>query len=359
MLLDAAVDFEVNLNQTEAQFLRWWNLNAHKLTVDLPDDLDAVRMMTIHRAKGLEFPIVILAFADWRAFSELKSEVWIRLPEEDYFGLPVAKVSLSKDVAEIEGNEAYSALYRKNQDDVVLDNLNLLYVALTRAVDRLHIFGASDWEDNQRITAYLQYYLATQDAEDVLFWSVGEKTPKSLVSEKEEKDNPHHSYASSLRQEKLAVAIESPKNWHSKEPAAASWGNKVHSVLAKLPNKADAAIVLEKMTEDGVLAHEEYDELYQTLNKILEHPELSSYFSENVEAINEGEILLPNSGGIRADRMVREGNRIHILDYKTGKPHPHHKNQVDGYAQIIGEMGFIVGDKVLVYLQDDIHVQKW
>lgn len=353
---DLVIDFEVNKGQGDSEFLRYWDHKGFETALDLTDDLNAVRMMTIHKSKGLEFPIVIVAYADWRAFSEQKGMAWIPLPEEEFFGLPAAKISL-KQLEELPGTETYQSIYNKNQQDVVLDNLNLLYVALTRPVDELYIFGCDGWEDKQRVTAYLQHYLKSLDVES-LEWSRGEKTIRSAPKEPKEYDQLK-TYIRSPRREKLAMTIEAPKDWQAGESESTSWGKKVHSILSAIQYTSDAELVIESMSRNGNFKVEEKNRLKALVEEVLTNTELETYFRKEVEVINEGEILIPGAKSLRPDRLVRDGNTFHIIDYKTGVAKEMHKNQVDEYAQIIGEMDFEIGDKVLIYLNDSVTVEKW
>jgi ATP-dependent exoDNAse (exonuclease V) beta subunit len=354
--MDVVVDFEVNKALGEAEFLRYWESKASENTLALPDDLDAVRMMTIHKSKGLEFPIVILAYADWRAFSEQKSSAWIPLDEELFFGLPAAKVSL-KELQDAPGLEFYQPIYQQNKENIVLDNLNLLYVALTRAVDELYILSCDGWEDNQRIQIYLKHYLQSQGQEG-LDWSNGEKQQKEEDSdgavEKRLKE-----YERARMREKLAVTMEAPKNWQSGESESTSWGKKVHSVLSRVQYGDDQKEVLENMLHQGNFRAEEEEKLEHFVKELVNHAELKTYFQKDKKVLNEAEILLPKGNTARPDRLVQDGAKYHIIDYKTGKPAEHHKIQLDGYADILHQMGFEVGDKVLVYLQEGLSIEKW
>lgn len=354
--MDTVLKYSVNNTEGDAGYLRWWDENAESLVVDLPDELDAVRMMTIHKSKGLEFPIVIVTFADWQGFSEMESDTWLQLPADQYFGLPVAKVGFKKREVPLSGMEDYEYLYSKNQEDIILDNLNQLYVALTRPEDELYIVGSKNRRDAQRVTAYFEHFLEEVLEESADFWSAGELTQSSKKQQNKEEKPIEYDRVS--RKSKLAVTIESPKDWQAGESSATAWGKKVHTVLSKLDKTYDLEQVLQQMKEQGSLAAEQIKTLETMLHRVLKHPELEEFYEGEIDVLNENEILLPKGSYLRPDRLVIKDNKTYIIDYKTGKPYAHHMDQLSSYERVLEAMGHIIGGKLLVYLNDEIKVVK-
>ena len=120
-----------------SDFLLYWDNNSHKLSIPSPEEKDAVRIMTIHSAKGLEFPIVIFPFAE-ENYSQYKGDkIWISANEE-ITGLP--KVLVSKNAAVESFGELATEVYQQKQEDL-LDNVNVLYVAMTRAKEQLYVIS--------------------------------------------------------------------------------------------------------------------------------------------------------------------------------------------------------------------------
>lgn len=353
---DAVLNFEQHYAEGESGFLRWWSKHSHELVVDLPDSLDAVRMMTIHKSKGLEFPIVILAYADWRAFSEQSSDTWLKLPSEKFFGLPVAKVGLRKDENPFPGMEEYQYLYSKNQEDIILDNLNLLYVALTRPEDELYILGTEGREDSQRISCYLQHFMEMENGEEQMFWSSGEKVSRIGEPSNEAKDTIDYQRVS--RAQKLAVTIDAPKDWHQGESDATAWGKKVHTVLSEVGLRSDAEGVIERLIQKGHVQTEQMEKLVDMVNAVVVHEDLAPFFEGEFHVLNESEILIPGGTSMRPDRILIKDNQFHILEYKTGKGHPAHMDQLHSYADVLMSMGFQKGEIMLVYLGEEIKLVK-
>jgi ATP-dependent helicase/nuclease subunit A len=120
-----------------ASFLDWWEENKSNCSIIVPEQEDAVKVMTIHRAKGLQSKIVILPFANWNmAVDGSKDTIWVSTDADDLFKSTSVLVRTVKELRSTHFKEAF------NEEQVLtyLDNLNLIYVSLTRAIDRLYVY---------------------------------------------------------------------------------------------------------------------------------------------------------------------------------------------------------------------------
>src|SRR5690606_9748845 len=136
--LDLVLERTVKNQSTIADFLNYWEQNDHKLSIPSPENEDAVRLMTVHKSKGLEFPVVIYPFAD-DDLSKSRYKTVFDLEENDQLTIPKAFVDLKNDVNMY--GETAQRLYEQKKQDELLDNLNVLYVALTRAEEQLYIIS--------------------------------------------------------------------------------------------------------------------------------------------------------------------------------------------------------------------------
>lgn len=354
-LLDVIHKYECNEDHGETGFIRWWENQGIGYLVDLPEDMNAVSMMTIHKSKGLEFPIVILAFADWKAFSEMDSDAWLLLPEEDYFGLPLAKVGLKKEESELEGMQHYREVYDENKENIVLDNLNLLYVALTRPKDELYIIGSVGRSDESgRISAYLSHFQEGNGLDVSTTYESGEKGENQEM--KSGKARELISYEMEKGAGKVKTAVDAPKDWKKGESSATIWGKKVHQVLSNVKTIEDIENELDALNKKGSLEESEIQKIEQMVNAVVQHPKLKDHFARGAEVLNEIEILIPQSKSLQPDRIVLQDGHFYIMEYKTGKAYPSHADQVLAYADVLLQMGFEKGGSFLIYLEEEIKV---
>lgn len=354
--IDKAIDYQRHKNDGEAGFLRWWDEHGSEKSINLPEGVEAVNLMTVHKSKGLEFSITIVPFADWVATREpMGSSAWFDLNDLGISELPAAKIGLKDDKNAF---ELYNLIYQNNRELVYLDNLNLAYVAFTRAVDELYVLGSRGRrDDNSRLSIYISEYLQT-NVEEGDSMAVG--TPKKKEKpEAQQASDQLRKYNQARWYDKLQIAVDAPLNWLTGETGQTSYGKKVHSLMALIQSHSQAGKVLAQQKKRGFLSEQELEELSPVVKGLLTDEVLEPYFKDGLEVFNEDEILLPNSKTARPDRVVSDGKNFHIIDYKTGAVMERHKDQVDSYRALLIQMGYPDGDNVLVYFGEEPEVIKW
>ncbi len=363
-LLDKAWEFDLKGEGSEAAFLCWWEEGGDQTAISLPDELKALKMMTIHKAKGLEFPMAILPFADWQATRGTDNSAWLELDINDFGGLSAAKVRLTEndpdnssskiDITVTDKN--YQQAYQINKENIYLDNLNLLYVALTRAENELHVISSKGRrDDKERISLYFDKYLRNIGVEGES-WEKGK--PLYVNHEMVQQETGlERSYDSVLWEEKLAVSYGTPLNWQEAE--ARSRGSVLHEILAFIKSPVDINKAIERAVMRGIIEVEEREEIEKPINSVLYNSDLQDYFNSEAEVLNERDMLNPLSSKNRPDRIVIRGNRVDVIDYKYGQEQERHKEQVEKYMQNLVSMGYEQGDRVLVYMGEEVKVEKW
>ena len=157
--LDFVLEYEQKRGNGLGDFLEHWTRKKEVLSVVLSEGHDAVQIMTIHKSKGLEFPVVIFPY-DLDIYREQKPKIWYDdLKEEDGFQIRSSLIDYSKKVSYISNYGTY--IYNRHREEIQLDNLNLLYVALTRPVEQLYVISKANdkIKDLELATTYSDLFL--------------------------------------------------------------------------------------------------------------------------------------------------------------------------------------------------------
>ncbi len=356
--LDAVLKFSVKISTGAVEFIEWWEKNRNKLSVVVAEGIDAVRVMTIHKAKGLQFPLVILPFA-LETRKNTRDYIWVDLDPAVAPGLDTAILRSEKGME----STVYNPLYIDERQKSMLDLVNILYVAMTRPEERLYIltkFPPKKKEDPDSLPTFFDFYLKNEGlwVEDRPLYEFGTKgihTPRTTGDESVI-IHPGNVISSDWRQ-KIEIRMRAPEMWDPEQPVGKSqWGNRVHTLLSWIKTGNDVNVALEKGTLTGLIEKDDQANLENILWSVIHHQQLERYFSPEVAVKTEAEILIPEGSFYRPDRVVFDGDRVTILDYKTGKPRESHAGQLITYAGHIAAMGYSQIDRVLVYLEPEVHV---
>jgi ATP-dependent exoDNAse (exonuclease V) beta subunit len=359
--LDIVLERDIRNQAGISDFLNYWDKNAEKFSIPSPEGKNAVRIMTIHKSKGLEFPVVIMPFADEDYSRSPKSKLWIDA-EVDDFGLPKVLVDNNKAV-EGYGDAAKTVYVRKFQEEL-LDNVNVLYVALTRAEEQLYVISDMNLDSkgvarkNSMSTFFVDYLVNQgQFEEDRLEYGIGNSTKLSAESYKTEDVKLISSVREVLNPKNIKIAQRESVMWGTHQQEAIEYGNVVHEILSFVKTKNDVDLAITKAIESGLITVNQKDTVYKTIQEIVSHLELSVCFEEGNEVLNEQTIIQKEGKTIKPDRMVLSKDKgVFLLDYKTGTHSPKYQIQLETYQNAIELMGYKVVKKSLVYIGQQINV---
>ena len=360
--LDIVLERDIRNQAGISDFLNYWDKNAEKFSIPSPEGNNAVRIMTIHKSKGLEFPVVIMPFAEEDYNRKPKDKLWLNAEESD-FGLP--KVLIDNSSA-VEGfGENAKSVYDEKKQEELLDNINVLYVALTRAEEQLYVISQSlkpnkkDGEYPSNMASFFIKYLINkhQYDENKLEYEFG--NPIKLSTEKKHVDTSKTIPLVSeiLNPKNIKIAQREALMWGTHQQEAIEYGNVVHEILSFVKTKTDVDLAITKAIENGLITFNQKETVYKTLQEIVSHSELSVYFSEGNEVLNEQTIIQKEGATIKPDRMVlTKTSEVYLLDYKTGVHQVKYKSQLDNYQSAIEKMGYKVTKKALVYIGEQINI---
>ena len=354
-----------------ADFLTYWDKKQDKLAV-MSVGGNAVQIMTIHKSKGLEFPVVIYPEAiidlDEKLNASKAAEEWLRPEDLDFEAIPnLDKVlfKLDKNAANM-GEKALEKV-EKEKESNRLDNLNLLYVAFTRAVQRLYVIAKQGKADKPNIIRdFLKdksdYQVAGNEALVYRFGSPDFMKPKE--KEKKEKKALTTDSVAGDWFGKIDVDANPTQIWQSKSDKLSprEFGELVHEKLAKIRTADDIEQVLSPALSDGTINQENAGWIRDKFLQMAQNPQISAAFNPSAKVKTECEIFYPKAKDkvIRLDRYAELPDVIYLIDYKTGQKHDddYHK-QVRAYADALKELTDKEIRAFLVYLYDDeINVEQ-
>lgn len=356
--LDEVLQFSLKKSIEIDAFLEYWNDKKESLSVVVPEEKDAVRIMTIHKAKGLEFPVVIYPF-DLDIYRDQNPKVWYPIKNpENYNDFETLLINCNKS---LEGSgKIGKEIYEAHRNELELDNFNLLYVTLTRAIEQLYVIGEDKKIDSnlrtfsQFFIHYLQFIGYWNDTKNT--YTFGDKKRNSIKQRISGNSYELDKFVStSWQSHNISIVANSSLLWDKDESIA--YGNLIHEMLAHINTADDIDGTIETYINTGIITSEKTKELKKLLLSIVTHPDLKNYFHQNIKVYNEREILTEKNEVIIPDRFViNDKNQVVIIDYKTGKPDKKYHHQVDNYGLAIEMMGYKVIKKLLVYLGEHINI---
>lgn len=384
------------------KFLNEWDQNQDHWAVSFPENMNAIRIMTIHKAKGLEFPIVIRPYlfsrpdyhsTEWVASSKIlndrKNGFWSN------FEIPWLYLNSSSKLkdSDIKGLQEF---YNEVTEKQLIEDLNLMYVAFTRAKERLYIlaYPPSSKDSDFNLLAnssmeVLKEYFGFNDGQVFTypkdgFMKSGEEETKREGEEetKRQRDGETERYGEEEEivrsgegengrmgdrgiEEKVISANMlpkrhlAPKEWKASSPdTEREWGAMVHLLLSRThePEVLKEIPEFHQMTKK--MGETFGSALIEKLRILKDDPLYSVVFERQGEKLTEREILLPDGKWLRPDLVVLGKNFTVIIDYKTGQPNTQYKEQMREYIKALSDAGYPSVEGYLVYLGNPPHIER-
>ncbi|WP_081897812.1 exodeoxyribonuclease V subunit beta [Flavobacterium sp. 83] len=359
--LDIVLERDIRNQAGISDFLNFWDKNAEKFSIPSPEGTNAVRIMTIHKSKGLEFPVVIFPFAEEDYNRKPKDKLWINAEEQD-FGLPKVLIDNSSAVEGF-GEEAAEVYNQKKQEEL-LDNINVLYVALTRAEEQLYVISNMNLSNkgeipkNNMCSFFINYIGSKCEFdENKMEYEFGNLIRLSVGKEHVDTSKTIPLVSEILNPQNIKIAQREALMWGTHQQEAIEYGNVIHEILSFVKTKNDVDLAIIKSIENGLITFAQKETVYNTIQEIVGHLELSTYFAEENEILNEQTIIQKEGKTVKPDRIVLTKNKeVLLLDYKTGTHNVKYQQQLANYQHAIEKMGYKVVKKALIYIGKEIDV---
>ena len=395
-LLDMVYSWEQEETADIANFLQYWQDKGAKQSISNATEEDAITLMTIHKSKGLGFPVVLLPDITWALDENLKGNkeniLWCPIPDIDEVkSLRVAGVtSVPLKYASVLQMSYFAKPYFKEKLKNMLDSLNLLYVATTRPKQELHIWikeekavekqeeekgegkkkGKQPGKEKKTISTIEDLFLATTEAGEVLC-----DTLPAIQTTKEEPigdsaSAPRNATKATEEEGTIPLTVEGLYSYpvdkrlailregleHFSEDSQRAYGRTLHLILSEIKTAGDVETAIREAEHQGYIKAKDLEGLRQRLDAVMKHPQTAHWFDGTGEVFNERAIIggqLKTSR--RPDRVIfyPDDGHIEVIDYKSGEEHTAHHRQVREYMSLLRQMGYTNITGYLCYFRDE------
>lgn len=365
---DCIADFAANNIDSVPAFLKEWNERLCTKTIQ-SDGVDAIRLISIHKSKGLEYDNVIIPFCDWKLENN-KNTLWCKPTQSPYDELPIVPIDYSKKLLDT----IYDDYYREEHMQNTVDNLNLLYVAFTRAANNLFVFGRSNANPSSRsqIVERCLYELKTilpdsnynvsKDESEIVFEfgkmyvnikdnNIKQETTANVFLKPELPIGFNYCQRTKepvFRQSNKSADFIAGNDYENGENEYIKIGCILHKLFSLIKTTDDIDNVLTQFEFEGILYENGLTatKLKAMLNERLRDKRVASWFSNKWQVFNECSILSIETKDDkdiaiehRPDRVITDGKETIVIDFKFGKRNDKYKQQVAEYMSLLNDMG--------------------
>jgi ATP-dependent helicase/nuclease subunit A len=355
--LDVILQFQEHNTSDLFSFLQWWEMGAAgKASVQLPDSQKAFRMMTIHKAKGLEFEAVMIPFCSWEFEPRAQGMIlWCSPKTPPFNTLALVPVNFSKGLQKTEFAEDYWT----ERINTFIDNLNLTYVAFTRAKSALLVFippegivrrfhagdvvrqslpGTSESVQVDTLP------VSVDGPERVLFETgrlqAGESKPFAGISEQSIRSTHVPSTNTFDRIRIRTHSLDYFEVTGKGKGERVKTGTIMHEIFERILVPRDVRPAVMRSVMEGKIAPPKAEEMIEKIEGLLTQETVRDWYSGEWHVKVEPEILMPGGITYRPDRVMFRNDRLIVIDYKFGEEESSmHKAQVRNYCQIMASMG--------------------
>ncbi len=327
-------------------FLNWWDENGEEKSLTVSEDQNAIQVMTIHKAKGLEFRAVIIPYCNW-SFDHRSPNpeiLWCSPTCEPFNKLSLLPVRYAAAL----GETIFSEEYREENFRIYMDHLNLLYVAFTRARESLVVFAPEGKVDRfSDVSVLLGRILKDPDFikggewDDAgTTWSLGNIVSRTAEKEKSDqiilRNISSHEFSGKLRLMYRGLDFFDPG-----AERRVHYGTLMHEIFSRIRTVADIGRALDSVRREGLIDSDEAEKLKPEIAGMVDNKEVRTWFDGTWRVIAEQDILTKDGSLRRPDRVMLTSGKVIVVDYKFGKKRsPDHLLQVRKYTNMLGQMEY-------------------
>lgn len=337
-LLQMAFNYQNDQNEGIPGFISYWESDGKKKSIQVSNEIDGVKVMTVHKSKGLEFKVVIHLVGSGRG-PKGRDLYPVKL-DESVYGLPMSVVPLSS-LKDTEAHDQYMEETRRR----FLDDLNVAYVGMTRAAEHLHVLlecnealaGEDVFDSAKVVAALVNEYSGVLVHEQQIHFGEPILKAKSDIQETsadQVKTIGHLVNTSVAGRMKVSVDYTGPETGDGVLDAR-RFGDELHALLARMVTKEDLQIIRSQRLPWQRMNQHDWMRLLDSAEAVVTHPESKSWFDGAYNVWSERELMLDNGDTVRPDRIVDLDDHLLVVDFKTGNHDVKHKKQVQMYVEVL------------------------
>ncbi len=350
---DCVLEFSGAFSADIPSFLEWWDESGVKRSVVVSDQPDSIRVMTVHKSKGLEFRAVIVPFVSWSmGHGSSSPTLWASPLNTPFSNLGIVPVKYRADLRYSE----FAIDYFSESYNSLVDNINLLYVAFTRAVDTLYCFCPSGGRSGTIATALREAFNSEDPAlqagdqiklkdyfdDETAIFSYGEPSENKI---RHDQDDTSRITAGGYYVNRGIQGLHlkfNGENWLQKAPeerkSKINYGMLMHEILESVLVIEDVPEAIERMLLDGRITEKDRPEIESRILKAMSGTEVKDWFQPGLRVMNESEILSADGTVRRPDRVIIKKDRVIIIDFKFGTEKNEYIKQVREYGVLLEEI---------------------
>lgn len=374
---DAVTEY-LQSNSSELDgFIRYWDETLCNKNIP-SGEVDGIRILSIHKSKGLEFHTVLIPFCDWKLENETNNQlVWCAPTCEPYNAISLVPVTYSATMAE----SVYRPDYLHERLQLWVDNLNLLYVAFTRAGKNLILWSKKEQRGTvSELLASTLPLIADQGEgswdEEAAIYESGALCPSAVQSASATELPAVNKLAQKpaklpVHMESMLHDIEFRQSNRSADFIAGvdesessqrfiNRGRLLHALFSAIGTEADIDDAISRLVFEGIIGRTETEEEIRRLTtRAFSLPQVKDWYSGAWTLFNECDIIWQENGELRTrrpDRVMMRGEEIAVVDFKFGKPNKKYNKQVQRYMQLLVRMGYAAPNisGYLWYVEEEI-----
>lgn len=400
--MDRLQDFLEKNSSDLSGFLTYWEEHLAATTLPGSSGINGIRITTIHKAKGLQYHSVIAAFCDWSISGDPRDLIWCHSQTAPFSALPLIPVNYKQTM----NFSIFKEDYQEEKIQLFIDNLNLLYVAFTRAEKNLLILSQANKPTDKLNKVSDLLYTILSDREHPWFTShmqwvdldetEGDSAALNLSSSQaidspDEKGQEGYKDAvfeygsictDSGRQDEESGAQDIQISYHTYpgrtkfrqsnrsrdfvlekadetfSTAYIDRGKLLHRLFSYLRHAEDAPAAVRRLLIEGLIQEQQQEELLHYVREALKHPVAGQWFSGDYLLYNECSILYRDSDNMlnekRPDRVIRRGDKVTVIDLKFGQSLTRYHKQVAHYMQLLSGMGHKQVEGYIWYVDEQV-----